>query len=103
MSLFDPYGYHMNFCNELCLASWFAIQMNGQLVVLVWQNFQVRYYKQTFQSISFVPTMLVGTIDFHHFIPLSLTLIVPGGHKVSAQQTSWLHFLTRFNTDQDEI
>ena len=29
---------------------------------------------------------LPGTIDFYHFIPLSLALTLPGGHKVSAKQ-----------------
>ena len=29
--------------------------------------------------------MLRGTIDFYHFIPLSLTLTFPEGHKVSAK------------------
>ena len=32
------------------------------------------------------PARLIGTIDFYHFIPLSLTLTLPGGHKVSAKQ-----------------
>ena len=27
--------------------------------------------------------MLIGTIDFYHFIPLSLILTLPGSHKVS--------------------
>ena len=30
--------------------------------------------------------MLIGNIDFYHFIPLSLTLTLLGGHKVSAKQ-----------------
>ena len=29
--------------------------------------------------------MLAGTGDFHHFIPLWLTLTLPGGHEVSAK------------------
>ena len=30
--------------------------------------------------------MHIGTIDFYHFIPFSLTLTSPGGHKVSAKK-----------------
>ena len=30
--------------------------------------------------------MLIGTIDFFHFIPVSLTLALARGHKVSAKQ-----------------
>ena len=37
---------------------------------------------------------LMGTIDFYHFIPLSLTLSVPGGHKVNAKQNLLVSFST---------
>ena len=47
--------------------------------------------------------MLVGTIDFYHYIPLSLTLTLPGGHKVNAKQNLWASFLPHFSCDQDEI
>ena len=33
-----------------------------------------------------LPAMHIGTIDFCHFIPLSLTLTLAGGHKVGAKQ-----------------
>ena len=41
--------------------------------------------------------MLLDTIDFYHFIPLSLTWTLAGDHKVSAKQN-----LTHFSSDQDE-
>ena len=58
-----------------------------------------------FDQILFIPAMLIGTIDLNHFIPLPLTLTLPGGHKISTQQNVWLHFLTHthFLSDQDEI
>ena len=34
----------------------------------------------------FIPAMLIGTINFYHFIPLSLTLPFAGDHKVSTKQ-----------------
>ena len=34
----------------------------------------------------FIPALLIGTIDFCHFIPLSLTLSLPGAHKGSMKQ-----------------
>ena len=34
----------------------------------------------------FIPTMHIGTIDFYNFIPFSLTLTLPWGHKVSTKQ-----------------
>ena len=45
----------------------------------------------------------LGTIDFYHFIPGLLTLTLLEGHKVSAKQTHWLHFLPHLSSDQDEI
>ena len=33
-----------------------------------------------------------GHIDFYHFIPFSLTLIMIGGHKVSSTQNIWASF-----------
>ena len=39
---------------------------------------------QSFQQNIFIFVMLIGTIDFYHFMPLSVTLT--GGHKVSAKQ-----------------
>ena len=30
--------------------------------------------------------MLIGTMNFYNYIPLSLTLTLAGGHKVSAKQ-----------------
>ena len=45
--------------------------------------------------------MLIGTIDFYHFIPLSLTLTLPEGqHEAKA---NCFHFHTHLSLDQDEI
>ena len=52
-----------------------------------------------FIQFRFMPAMLIGTIDVYHFIPLSLTLTLPGGQKVNAKQNCWLHFLPRFFSD----
>ena len=47
--------------------------------------------------------MLIGTIDFYHFVPLSLTLTLPGGDKVSAKQNLLASFIRMLSSDQDEI
>ena len=39
-----------------------------------------------FNQFFFIPAMLIGTIDFYHFMLLSLTLTLPGGHMICAQQ-----------------
>ena len=44
------------------------------------------YYCSAKVLLFVLPAMFLGTIDFNHFIPLSLTLTLPGGHKVSAKQ-----------------
>ena len=36
--------------------------------------------------------MLLGTIDFYHFVPLSMTLTFAEGHKVSANQNLMASF-----------
>ena len=40
-----------------------------------------------------IPAMYIGTIDFWHFIPLSVALILAWGHKVSIKQ----NLLTSFS------
>ena len=47
--------------------------------------------------------MLIGTVDFYHFIPLSVNLTVAGSHKVSAKQNLLASFSCTLLTDQDEI
>ena len=81
----------MHLCSELCLA------------ILHGKNLNIGHHTQSFQLFFFIPVVLISTIDFDHFIPLSLTMILPGGHEVNAQQNPLTHFLTHFSTDQDEI
>ena len=50
-----------------------------------------------------VPALLIGTIDFCYFISLSLTLTVPGGHKVSAKRNLLASFSPMFPSDHDKI
>ena len=57
----------------------------SQLAVLCGKNFYSGYYTQIVEPKLFIPPMLVGTIDFYHFILLSLTLTLHGDHKVSAK------------------
>ena len=47
--------------------------------------------------------MRVGSIDFYHFIPLSVAFTLAGVTRSVESRTSWLHFLTHFSTDQDKI
>ena len=89
--LFDPY--------ELCS----SVHLPSQPVVLHGKNLSYEHYMQTVQANFFIPAMLTGTIDICHFIPLSLTLTLVGGHKINKKQILRLHFLTHFPTDQDEI
>ena len=58
----------------------------------------VGYYTQTFQAFQttlFTFAMLIGTIDYYHFILLSLTLTFPGGHKANAKND---HLAVIFHT-----
>ena len=58
---------------------------------------------QSFQPIFFIPAMLIGTIDFYHFLLLSLTLTLCGVKRSAQSKTYWLHFLPHFSSEQDEI
>ena len=71
--------------------------------ILLGKNFIVVHYMQTVQPNFFIPAILIGTIDFYHFIPISLTMTLPRGYKVSANKTFWLHFPPHCSSDQDEI
>ena len=60
-----------------------CVRPSGWSSVLCGKNFNAGCYIRTVQSNFFIPVLLIGTIDFYHFIPFSLTLTLPGGHKVS--------------------
>ena len=55
-----------------------------------------------FQPVVFIPVMLIGTIDFYHFMSLSLTVTLAGVTSSAQSKTAWLHFLPYFSSDQDE-
>ena len=63
-----------------------CVQPASWPAILRGRNFNTGHSMQTFQSLFFIPAMLIGTIDFYHFLPLSLALTLPGSHKVSAKQ-----------------
>ena len=45
-----------------------------------------------FQPNVFIPAVLIGTIELFHFISLSMTLTLAGGHKVNRMQNLWTSF-----------
>ena len=51
-----------------------------------WRLQHLALYVQTFESFFFVPAMLIGIIDFNHFLLLSVTLTLPWGYKVRWNQ-----------------
>ena len=71
--------------------------------VLHSKNLNAGRYLQTFLPSVFIPAMLIHTIDFYHFIPLLLTLILAGATRSAQSKTYWLHFLWHFSADLDEI
>ena len=68
----------------------------GRLNVLHGKNFNVGHYMQTFQPDVCTPAMLIGTVDYYYFIPLSLTLSLLGGHKVNAMRNILASFSCTF-------
>ena len=45
----------------------------------------------------------MGTIDFYHFIPFSMTLALVGVTRSAQSKDCWPQFLTHFSADEDEI
>ena len=76
LMIFNTYGYHMDQCNESC--------SSGQ----PGKNFNVGHYAQTVKPNFVIPAMFIGSIiDLNYcFILLSLTLTLPGGHRISMKQ-----------------
>ena len=64
---------------DICSESYWFIRFRDK-------NFSVGHNTQNVQLMIFIPAMLIGTIDVNHFVTFSLTLTLPGGHKVIAKQ-----------------
>ena len=58
---------------------------------------------QSFQPNSFITAMFISTIDFCHFVPLSVALILASGHKLSRKQNLSAYFFPHIPTEWDEI
>ena len=69
----------------------------GQQAGLHDKDLSIGHCKQTVLPKFFVPAMLIGTIDFCHFISLSLTLTFLWGHRVSAKQNLLASFSWTFH------
>ena len=61
-----------------------VVCLAGRSAVLCDKN--IKHFMQSFLKDLFKPAMLLGTIDLFHGKPLSVNLILGGGHKVSAEQ-----------------
>ena len=73
----------MNLFNELCSSAYSPVR---PFVHHAWQNLNVEHYIQTVQPF-FISALCIDSFGGYHFTPLSLTLTLPGGHKVSAKHT----------------
>ena len=59
----------MDLCNESCLSIWSASRPG----FLRGKYFYAGHYTEAFQPIFSIPA-IIGTIDFYHFVPLSMAL-----------------------------
>ena len=82
----------MDLCNESRSSGW----LSSWLAVFYGKNFNTGRYMQTVQPNFLIPAMLVGSVDFYHFIPLSVTMTSAGGHKVSTKQDLLASFCGTF-------
>ena len=58
----------MDLCNVFCLSIRLAVCPS----VLCGKYFYLEHYMQTVQQNVFIPALLTGTIDFYHFVLLSV-------------------------------
>ena len=72
------------------------VQLAGWSAISCSKTFSTGHYTQTVQPNCVIPAMLIGTTDFYHFIPLSLTLTLPGDYKISAKQSLLASFFHTF-------
>ena len=87
---------NMDQCNKSYLASW-PSGFCGKI-------FNVGHCTLKFStSFFFVSAKLLGTIDFYHFILLSLTFTLAASHKISAKQNLVASVSHILPNDQDEI
>ena len=85
----------MDLCNELSfiwVAGWQA----------AWEKRLHWTLHTNFSTNFFIPTMPTGTVDFCHFILLSLTLTWGRG-KGRVEGVTRLRFLAHFSNDRDRI
>ena len=61
------------------------VRWNGRPAFVRGKNFNVGHCTQAVLPTFFILAMLIGTIDFYHFMPHLLTLTLPEGHKVNAK------------------
>ena len=80
------------------------VHLPGRPAVVHGKTVEVGYYTQNVQPSYFLPAMLIGTIEFCHVVPQSLTLILAGGTR-SAQRKPCFGFIfsDSFSSNQDEV
>ena len=93
-SSFDPYEEH-NYGDMLSVMfTWLSVPPS----ILHWKNLNVAHYMQTlkyhfFSFFVVISALLIGTLDFYHLIPLSVTLNLTGVTRWAQSQTPCFHFL----------
>ena len=70
----------MDLCDQSCSAGWLVVHPS---IWLSWQKLKYWTLHVNLSTFSFIPVMLIGPIDFYHFIPLVVALMLAWGHKVS--------------------
>ena len=88
----EPHGYCMDLCSQSCSAG------------LVQRKLWCWTLCVSFSPNSFIPAMLIATIDFHRFMPLSVTLTVAlGSQDQRKTKPVGFYFLAHFYDQWNEI
>ena len=91
--------------NSTCIYVISYMCPTGRLSVLCGKHTNIGHCAQTLQPNVFMPALCIATTDCFHSVPLSLTLILAGGHKVNTKRTPLASFSYTpfFLADQDKI
>ena len=88
----DPYEYHMDLCNELCLAGWLTSPPSCMA-----ETFIIGHYMHTVWPDLFMPAILIGTIILYFNFQWSWPCLQ--APKSAQSKTYCLDILPLFSTD----
>ena len=83
----------------ICVVS--SVHLASRQKLCVTKTLMLNMPGKSFNHIFLIPAMLICIIDFYHFMPLPLTLTLPGDEKISAKENLLASFSPETIFEQD--